>query len=310
MKKHPADAQRPRLRDCRAKARQALHRHTGGVILATVLAALFGAFSGGIYGFESIVTANIDRDLAAVHAAVENAYAWLGDQLSRIAPALTLPALPPVAGEQLTALAEWLLVAGLCTAALSLFHFLCGETVRVGLNRYHLALLDGESPRVGVVFSGFGQCFGRALLLRFLRAIRVLLWSLLLIVPGIVASYRYAMAGYVLAENPEISSAEALRESARMMRGSKGRLFALRLSLIGWWLLAILLAGGIGAGVRFVFHLPVGACVGCGAVLLVISSLWLIPYRMQAQTVLYHEISGRSAIREAVEGMSELMAQL
>ena len=95
-----------------------------------------------------------------------------------------------------------------------------------------------------------------------------------------------------------------------MMRGSKGRLFALRLSLIGWWLLAILLAGGIGAGARFVFHLPVGACVGCGAVLLVISSLWLIPYRMQAQTVLYHEISGRSAIREAVEGMSELMAQL
>lgn len=310
MKKHPADVQKLRLRDCRSHARAALRHHTGGAILATCLAALFGAFSGGIYGFECIVTANIDRDLAAVHTVVSNTYLWLCEWIHRFFPDLMLPALPPFAREQLAVIAEWLLIAGLCSAALSLFHLIFGETVRVGLNRYHLALFDRDTPRLGLVFSGFGQCFGKALWLRILRALRVFLWSLLFLVPGIVAAYRYAMAGYVLAENPEVSAGEALRESARMMRGNKGRLFGLRLSMIGWWLLSFLLAGGIGWGVWFFFRLPAVLCALCGLVAPLLASLWLVPYRMQAETVLYHEISGRAAIREAVEGMSNLMAQL
>ena len=71
----------------------------------------------------------------------------------------------------------------------------------------------------------------------FIRDIFIVLWSLLLIVPGIVKSYEYMMIPYLLAEDPSMSREEAFAKSKAMMDGNKWNAFVLDLSFIGWLIL-------------------------------------------------------------------------
>ena len=71
----------------------------------------------------------------------------------------------------------------------------------------------------------------------------ILLWSLLLIVPGIMATYSYAMTDYILAEHPELTASEAIAQSKALMDGSRWRLFCLHLSFIGWGIVGSLCLG-------------------------------------------------------------------
>ncbi len=92
------------------------------------------------------------------------------------------------------------------------------------------------------MFSCFKQ-YGRTLALSLLKYVYIFLWTLLLIVPGIVKYYSYAMAYYISKENPDMRPEECINASMRMMHGYKGRLFLLDLSFIGWFLLSILTFG-------------------------------------------------------------------
>ena len=76
-----------------------------------------------------------------------------------------------------------------------------------------------------------------------MQYIFIFLWSLLFIVPGIIAAYRYRFALYNLCENPEMGVMEALNMSKAQTLGFKGQLFVLDLSFIGWYLLSGLTAG-------------------------------------------------------------------
>ncbi len=69
------------------------------------------------------------------------------------------------------------------------------------------------------------------------------LWSLLLIVPGIVAAYSYRQAFYILYDHPEYGIMDCIRASKAMMRGNKSELFVLDLSFLGWFLLGIMTMG-------------------------------------------------------------------
>ena len=75
--------------------------------------------------------------------------------------------------------------------------------------------------------------------LNILIAIFTFLWSLLFIIPGIVKAYSYAMTPYIVHDNPEMPVRECIRQSQRMMKGYKMKLFLLDLSFIGWILLGI-----------------------------------------------------------------------
>ena len=92
---------------------------------------------------------------------------------------------------------------------------------------------------IGNLFDGF-TIFLRALVLRILMGIFIFLWSLLFIIPGIIAAYRYRMATYLLIDHPEMSPLDCIRASKEMMRGHKGELFVLDLSFIGWAILCII----------------------------------------------------------------------
>jgi hypothetical protein len=91
-------------------------------------------------------------------------------------------------------------------------------------------------------FSGFRWPI-RTAALGFLRALLVFLWSLLLLVPGVIASYSYRMAFLLLADHPDWSPWRAIQESKRMMRGHRWRLACLDASFIGWFLLVAVTFG-------------------------------------------------------------------
>lgn len=120
-----------------------------------------------------------------------------------------------------------------------LYSLLLGSWVRVGLVNMLDKLLDGEKPRAGMLFRD--GTYKRSVKLRLLRALFVTLWSMLLVIPGIIANYRYAMSEYLLNANPGMGAREAIRESGRRMRGRKWRLFCLEISFIGWHLLVVAL---------------------------------------------------------------------
>lgn len=106
----------------------------------------------------------------------------------------------------------------------------------LGTAYIYLNLARGYEPDVNVLFSGF-QRFVDALVLTLLISVFTFLWSLLLIVPGIIKAISYSQAFYILAEHPEMSGKEALDESIIIMDGHKMDYFVLWLSFIPWMLL-------------------------------------------------------------------------
>ena len=158
---------------------------------------------------------------------------------------------------------NYLNVVGPIATVLGIVQFIAGGAVKLGHCRFMLNLHDNKPVDIRDLFSQFDR-FVDALALNLLTALYTFLWSLLLIIPGIVASYRYAMAHFIMLENPGMSASEAIAASKELMKGHKGDLFTLDLSFIGWGLLNLLTLG--------------------------IGSLWLNPYMSMAHTVFYREL--------------------
>jgi uncharacterized membrane protein len=121
------------------------------------------------------------------------------------------------------------------------------------------------------LFSGFKD-FGRVVATMFLKNLFIFLWTLLLIIPGIIKSYSYAMTEYLIADNPNLDALSAITKSKQIMNGWKGKLFLLDLSLIGWWFLCLFTCG--------------------------IGFLWLGAYFKSNRAVFYMELVGSEEIDE------------
>ena len=101
---------------------------------------------------------------------------------------------------------------------------------------------DHRQLAIGDAFIGFNQ-FGRAFGCMFLMGLFTFLWSLLLVIPGIIKAFSYMLTPYIVLENPQMPITAAIDESRRLMDGNKWRAFCLGLSFIGWWLLGFLTLG-------------------------------------------------------------------
>ncbi len=133
----------------------------------------------------------------------------------------------------------------LLTVLLSLvLSFLICPLLSVGMRRYFMENRQGKPP-IGSIFSVFQDNFGNVALVSLIVALKTALGYILLIVPGVIWQYRYAMVPYLLAENPSMNYSRAMELSRAMMHGEKWNYFVLELSFIGWWILA-LCAFGIG----------------------------------------------------------------
>ena len=124
-----------------------------------------------------------------------------------------------------------------------LLQYLVENVLIVGGSRFFV-LNQTERPGVGTMLDPFRSGhYGNVVLTMFLRDLYVFLWSLLLVVPGIVKSYEYKMVPYILAENPGMDRKEAFLISKQMMEGQKWEAFVLDLSFIGWNILSVFTCG-------------------------------------------------------------------
>ncbi len=117
--------------------------------------------------------------------------------------------------------------------------------------------------KVSNLFDGYRD-FSRVFLTLLIQGIYIVLWSLLLVIPGIIKALSYTMTAFVLNDEPDLSYDAAITRSSKLMDGHKLDFFLFSLSFIGWALLAILTFG--------------------------IGFLWLVPYYSTAKAAFYHEL--------------------
>lgn len=147
------------------------------------------------------------------------------------------------------------------------------------------AVRNDEGAWLADSFGGFRNPLGVAWLL-FTVNCRIMLWSLLFLIPGIVACYRYRLVWYLKNEQPSLSTVACIDESARRMRGYKWQAFCLDVSYLGWALLvyvamgAAVIAGMLGGWLGGVLS----ALLGLGAFYLL---LFVAVYFFLGRTVFY-----------------------
>lgn len=120
--------------------------------------------------------------------------------------------------------------------------FIITPAFTLSVYRVYVNLLKGYQPSVGDAFSGFDD-FWSAFKVNFLVGLFTFLWSLLLVIPGIVKSFAYSMSMYILAENKGKPALACINESKAITNGHKMELFVLGLSFIGWYLLCVVTFG-------------------------------------------------------------------
>lgn len=124
----------------------------------------------------------------------------------------------------------------------NLLSILVGGPMALGIVSCFVKLVRNEPFIIEDVFNGF-KSFISAFLLQLLIGIFVSLWTILLVIPGIIAAYRYSMAFYIMNDNPGISALDAINASKEMMKGYKWKLFCLHFSFIGWAIAGIFTCG-------------------------------------------------------------------
>lgn len=110
----------------------------------------------------------------------------------------------------------------------------------LGLSRGFLELARKKKTSFSVLFSGFRN-FKRSFCTFLLIALKTVLWSLLFVVPGIIAAIRYSLSFFVLADNPDIKARDAIEKSKQMMKGKKGKFFGVSVCFTtfnGWLILS------------------------------------------------------------------------
>ncbi|MBO4290664.1 MAG: DUF975 family protein [Lachnospiraceae bacterium] len=136
-----------------------------------------------------------------------------------------------------------LLVAMIIVIFSWILKILVFNVLEVGAGNFFLLNVDGGQPTVKEMGYAFTNgYYGNAVVTMFMRGLKIFLWSLLFVIPGVVKAYEYRMIPYLLAENPEMSCSEAFERSREMMDGQKWDAFVLDLSFIGWHILSFFTA--------------------------------------------------------------------
>lgn len=122
--------------------------------------------------------------------------------------------------------------------------FIIAGSISLSFASIFLNVLKGKKPVAKDLIFGFQDENLLRGLFAFLRyEIFTFLWTLLLIVPGIIKSISYSQMFYLMAENPKMTAGEAQAKSMKIMEGHKWDYFVLQLSFIPWRLLSIVTFG-------------------------------------------------------------------
>jgi len=219
-------------------AKAGLKGHWAVAIFVVIVANLFGAYGGAGYN-ESGTADDVSERFHNLNIHIFDNDVMM-TLMSFVLPILAI-------------MAVWMVLS-----------FIIGPVIALGERTFFMSLCRGEPVKFSQLFSKM-SIFIKAWCLNFMIALFIILWSLLFVIPGIIAMYRYFMAKYIMAEDENVGVMEAIRKSKEMMKGYKGKLFVLQLSFIGWALLCILTLG--------------------------IGYFWLVPYIRSTETAFYLELS-------------------
>jgi len=150
-----------------------------------------------------------------------------------------------------------------------LLSLLISGPLALGAAIFSLAISRGKEAKLEQIFDGF-KFFSSALVTYLLMLLYVVLWMLLLIIPGIIAALSYSMSFYILADDPSLKPRQILDQSKKMMDGYKAKLFWLCMRLFLLALLCILTLG--------------------------IGFLWLIPYANVTLAKFYDDIKEQQTV--------------
>ena len=155
------------------------------------------------------------------------------------------------------------LVIQLASSLVSIFFV---GPVAVGMMTMFLPFVRGEKPLQagGFFYTLKAPYYKKSVGVYLLIYIFTALWTLLLIIPGIIKALSYSLAPYILAENPEMTANQAIEKSMKMMKGHKMDLFLIYLGYLGFSLLSI-----------------VGLCIPL---------LWIMPYYFTVFAKFYEEV--------------------
>lgn len=161
------------------------------------------------------------------------------------------------------------------SGASNLIHFLIGllitAVIGIGVARFYLNNRERRA-QFSDLLCGFREGYANIVLVRLIVRIKIILWSILFIIPGIIKSFSWAMVPYLLSDDPTMDHKTATQRSAEMMQGNKMKLFMLDLSFIGWFILGII-------------------TLGIGLV------LWAAPYHDATIAEWYAELSGKNDVQ-------------
>jgi len=146
---------------------------------------------------------------------------------------------------------------------------------------FNLSLSRNQNAKIEQIFQGFNR-FKIALEAFLTIVIFTFLWTLLFIVPGIIAGLSYRMTFYIIADDNSISASEAIEKSKKMMMGYKGKLFLMFLTFAGLGLLCLLTLG--------------------------IGFIWLFPYASISVAKFYDDIKGNQLVTQKPSVENELKA--
>ncbi len=149
--------------------------------------------------------------------------------------------------------------------------FLVSGPFTYGMTIASMSVTRKEKTEFNMLFAGFSR-FEDSFLLYLLNRLFIFLWTLLLVIPGIIKTYSYSMGYFILHDHPELTPNQARKRSMELMKGNKWRLFCLDFSFIGWWILCLMTFG--------------------------ILSFWIDPYHQAARAEFYENLVNPNAAEE------------
>lgn len=129
--------------------------------------------------------------------------------------------------------------------------FILITPIIVSLFGYYLKCIRYAEFTSGSVYKNASLNYGKFLLTYLLKLIFTILWSFLLVVPGIIKGLAYSMTEFIINDNPNLDPTEAIRISEKITDGFKSDIFVLYLSFILWYLLC-----GITCGIGYIYVFP------------------------------------------------------
>lgn len=117
-----------------------------------------------------------------------------------------------------------------------------GGAMQLGITIFSLNLARGKKVEFAQLFDGFRN-FVNSLVAYLWSMLFIILWALLLIIPGIIAAIAYSQTFFIMADDKKIGGREAVAKSKQMMLGQKGKYFTLCLRFTGWFVLSLLTLG-------------------------------------------------------------------